>query len=69
MPDAIRHAADHTAAVRMAAEHNSSKLFGNDEINHVIDVGFQVDLWRQQMLAIAKSCKALCENVMAERLQ
>jgi hypothetical protein len=67
--DAIRHAignpAYHSAAVRVAAQHDVGKFFPAYQVHDVENVCFQIHLTRQQMRAIGQTCQGRCKNIVA----
>ena len=61
----IRGAADHAAAIGMAAEDHLVELLPADQIDDIIDVHLKIDLARQQVASFAHAGERRREHMMA----
>jgi len=55
--DGFGHARDHRTAVAVADEHNVRQLLIQDHIDHIGDVGCQIDLRRSEVASLSEPCQ------------
>ncbi len=67
--DAIGHARDHAAAIRVAAQHDVGQVLPADQIHDVGDVRLERDLRGDQVRALANACQGGREHVVVRALQ
>ncbi len=67
--DAVGHSADHSAAVRVSAQHYIRKLLPANQVHYVVDMRFEVDLRREQMRSLSDARQRRREHFVPLRLQ
>ena len=53
--DAIHHASDDHATVAVAGQHDVMQILEEDEVHHIVDVGFEIDVGTGEMDAFAEA--------------